>query len=210
MTEQRLIKLATVGWSVREERMYFWDARWRHHRLMGSLMALSTLLMFGREAAAECMPTAPARANTPGHLIQSASSMPARMMCGRVSASDPSGSHNVGGPSINYGVNYGHPSGFESGRWSLARTRSAEHIANEQQGTSPATPVQQSLSEMHWADARDWIHNPPEWLKAAKNYRRQGMPIIHLMQSQNKNTLLALGVSNHGKPGLYLTQKLPF
>jgi hypothetical protein len=64
------------------------------------------------------------------------------------------------------------------------------------------------LNELHWADSHDWIHNPPEWAKAVKNYRKQGVPIIHLMQS--KETTIALGVSNHGKPGLYFTRKLPF
>jgi hypothetical protein len=170
-------------------------------------MALSMLLVFSREAPAQCVPSAPAvaRTNIPGHLIES---IPMRNACGRESASRLLSSHNnVGTPP----VALGQPSGIESSRWSLARARSAEQIADEQQRTvAVGTPVQQSLSEVHWADARDWIHNPPEWVKAAKNYRRQGMPIIHLMQSQDKSTLLALGISNHGKPGLYLTQKLPF
>lgn len=69
-------------------------------------------------------------------------------------------------------------------------------------------PHKVMLNELHWADSHDWIHNPPEWAKAVKNYRKQGVPIIHLMQS--KETTIALGVSNHGKPGLYFTRKLPF
>jgi hypothetical protein len=100
---------------------------------------------------------------------------------------------------------------LEGNRWTSAAARSAVAIATRQaRDPESMTAVRRSLGELQWADAHDWIHNPPEWLAAAKNYRRQGMPIIHLMQSADKNTLLALGVSNHGKPGIYLTQKLPF
>jgi hypothetical protein len=176
---------------------------------MGSLMMLTLLLMFGREASAECTSTTPpaGRAVSPGHLIESMPSMSVRAACGRDNTSHFITSRTAG--SIASAAN---PlSTIQSSRWSLASVRSAEQIASHpQRDAELETPVQQSLSGVHWADSHDWIHNPPEWLKAAKNYRRQGMPIIHLMQSQDKSTLLAIGVSNHGKPGLYLTRKLPY
>ena len=104
-----------------------------------------------------------------------------------------------------------HPGGVEASRWSMAGALSAASIASQpEQNAEFATPVQRSLSDVHWTDTRDWVHNPPEWVKAARNYKRQGMPIVHLLQSQDKSSLLALGVSNRGKPGLYFTQKLPF
>jgi hypothetical protein len=94
-------------------------------------------------------------------------------------------------------------------RWSMAAAVSAANIVSQHARQSELeSPVARSLSELQWTDSRDWINNPPEWAKAAKNYKRQGMPILHLMQS--KDTLVALGVSNHGKPGLYFTRKVGF
>jgi hypothetical protein len=68
--------------------------------------------------------------------------------------------------------------------------------------------VHRTLDDVPWADARDWVHNPPQILQELRNYRRQGMPILHLVNSAQ--TVVALGLSNHGKPGLYFTRKLPF
>ena len=73
---------------------------------------------------------------------------------------------------------------------------------------SPAQSVHRTLDDVPWADARDWVHNPPQILQELRNYRRQGMPILHLVNSAQ--TVVALGLSNHGKPGLYFTHKLPF
>jgi hypothetical protein len=101
------------------------------------------------------------------------------------------------------------PSNGWTNRWSVQSAMSAATIATEHsRDTEYETPVERSMNEVHWADSHDWIHNPPEWIKEVKNYRKQGMPIIHLMES--KQTLIAIGVSNHGKPGLYFTRKLPF
>jgi hypothetical protein len=65
-----------------------------------------------------------------------------------------------------------------------------------------------SLDAVPWADSRDWVHNPPQILRDIRNYRRQGVPIIRLVNSAQ--TVVAFGVSNHGKPGLYFFRKLPF
>jgi hypothetical protein len=177
----------------------------RHGRTLGSFLALSLLLLFGREACADCLPTSatPAHGNTSSHLWEAVPGLTARGGCNRESPAHPA--------SYAAAVSSRLSAAMEASKWSLASTRSAEQIAAEHAPDASAeTPVQQSLSGVHWADSRDWIHNPPEWLQAAKNYKRQGMPILHLLQSQDKSTSLALGVSNHGKPGLYLTQKLPF
>jgi hypothetical protein len=181
---------------------------WTPRAVATSLMMLTALLLFGREACADCAPTTAAAGRTagPAHIIESLPSITARVACGRDSTSHFIASHPIGmAPAANA------LSAIQSSRWSLASVRSAEQIASRpQRDVELETPVQQSLSGVHWADSHDWVHNPPEWLKAAKNYRRQGMPILHLMQSQDKSTLLALGISNHGKPGLYLTRKLPY
>ena len=89
-----------------------------------------------------------------------------------------------------------------------AALSAADVVSQHSKDAGLESSMSRTLSELHWADSHDWINNPPEWVKAARNYRRQGMPIIHLMQS--KDTLVALGVSNHGKPGLYFTRKVGF
>jgi hypothetical protein len=48
--------------------------------------------------------------------------------------------------------------------------------------------------------------NPHEIVSQAHNIRRSGLPIVHLWQSQNN--LVALGLSPHGVPGVYFTQRL--
>ena len=94
-------------------------------------------------------------------------------------------------------------------RWSMAAAVSAANVVNEHAKESELdSPVARLLGDVRWTVWRDWINNPPDWVKAAKNYKRQGMPIIHLMQS--KDTLVALGISSHGKPGLYFTRKVGF
>ncbi len=75
-------------------------------------------------------------------------------------------------------------------------------------GANESSPSSRSLDAVPWADSRDWIHNPPQILKDIRNYRRQGVPIIRLVNSAQ--TVVAFGVSNRGKPGLYFIRKLPF
>jgi hypothetical protein len=53
-----------------------------------------------------------------------------------------------------------------------------------------------------------WVQRVPSWLiQDAKTYHRRGLPVLHLWESSNY--LLALGLSNHGVPGVYFSQKLP-
>ncbi len=80
--------------------------------------------------------------------------------------------------------------------------------ARSDAGATESSPSNRTLDTVPWADSRDWIHNPPQILKDIRNYRRQGVPIIRLVNSAQ--TVVAFGVSNHGKPGLYFTRKLPF
>lgn len=169
----------------------------RRIRQMATLPTLLILLLTSCEVSAECL-AAGAGMTHAG----------TRNVCGHESPSHVANLRAMTGLPV--AARAGAADALESSHRSLARAQSAARFANQQQNAPIESRVQQSLSGVRWADSRDWIHNPPEWLKAARNYRRQGMPIIHLLQSQDKNTLLALGVSNHGKPGLYLTQKLPF
>jgi hypothetical protein len=53
-----------------------------------------------------------------------------------------------------------------------------------------------------------WVQRVPSWLvEDAKTYHRRGLPVLHLWESSNY--LVALGLSNHGVPGVYFSQKLP-
>jgi hypothetical protein len=56
--------------------------------------------------------------------------------------------------------------------------------------------------------APSWVQqNVPQWITDnAKNYRRRGLPLLRLWESPHY--MVALGLSNHGVPGAYFTQKL--
>jgi hypothetical protein len=49
----------------------------------------------------------------------------------------------------------------------------------------------------------------PEIIRKARSFRRQGLPLVHLWQSDSGEHLLAIGLNAHGVPGIYLTQKVP-
>jgi hypothetical protein len=49
----------------------------------------------------------------------------------------------------------------------------------------------------------------PEIIRTARSFRRQGLPLVHLWQSDSGEHLLAIGLNAHGVPGIYLTQKVP-
>jgi hypothetical protein len=53
-----------------------------------------------------------------------------------------------------------------------------------------------------------WVGTVPDWVtNTARNYRHRGVPLVDLWQSSHY--MVALGLSNHGIPGVYFTQKLP-
>jgi hypothetical protein len=53
-----------------------------------------------------------------------------------------------------------------------------------------------------------WVQHVPSWvIQDAKTYHRRGLPLLHLWESSNY--VVALGLSNHGVPGVYFSQKLP-
>jgi hypothetical protein len=63
---------------------------------------------------------------------------------------------------------------------------------------------------MHWQTMPGpaWVQRVPSWvIQDATTYHRRGLPVLHLWESSNY--LVALGLSNHGVPGVYFSQKLP-
>jgi hypothetical protein len=102
----------------------------------------------------------------------------------------------------------------EDHRWLLAREMGVNAPYDYSHGRSAEldSPVARSISQLQWADSNDWIHNPPAWMREAvndaHNYKKRGMPIVHLWASPHG--VLAIGVNSHGTPGLYFSQRLPF
>ncbi len=112
------------------------------------------------------------------------------------------------------------PSGASASRWQLEQNRAyapppaysdnastsvasvvfrrspMSTMANESPTTST---VAQSLSSARWDDT-------PQVIQAAKQFKRRGLPLVHLWESEH--ALLALGLNQRGKPGLYITQKI--
>ena len=104
--------------------------------------------------------------------------------------------------------NESHPN---DNRWEAARVLGAASVVG-QGAAEHDSPVAQSMSEMPWAESRNWIRNPPEWLQDIKDSRRRRapVPVVHLWQSQQTQTVVALGVSHRGQPGLFISRKLPY
>jgi hypothetical protein len=99
----------------------------------------------------------------------------------------------------------------DDSRWETARVLGAATVAG--QGSSEhESAVARSMSELRWADSSDWIRNPPPWLQEIKDSRRlrAPVPVVHLWQSQQTHTLIALGVSHRGQPGVFISRKLPY
>jgi hypothetical protein len=99
----------------------------------------------------------------------------------------------------------------DDNRWETARVLGAATVAG--QGASEhESAVSRSMSELRWADSSDWIRNPPPWLQEIKDSRRlrAPVPVVHLWQSQQTQTLIALGVSHRGQPGVFISRKLPY
>jgi hypothetical protein len=101
--------------------------------------------------------------------------------------------------------------GRNDNRWETARVLGAASVV-DQSAAEHESPVARSMSELPWADSSNWIRNPPEWLQDIKDSRRRRapVPVLHLWQSRQTQTLVALGVSHRGQPGLFISRKLPY
>jgi len=90
-----------------------------------------------------------------------------------------------------------------------ATTALKSGLAASPAGSSAATQNSALVSgfSVPWDDSPAWMHSAPTLVHAAKEFRRQGLPILHLWQSTHYQ--LALGLSSHGRAGLYFTQRIP-
>jgi hypothetical protein len=57
---------------------------------------------------------------------------------------------------------------------------------------------------IQWRESREIVS--PNIVSLVRNYRRDGLPIVHLYQSQQN--ILAIGLNNHGIPGIYFTRHI--
>jgi hypothetical protein len=54
-----------------------------------------------------------------------------------------------------------------------------------------------------------WQKDEPQLLRTARTFRKQGLPLVHLWQSDSGEHMLSMGLNSHGVPGIWLTQKVP-
>jgi hypothetical protein len=54
-----------------------------------------------------------------------------------------------------------------------------------------------------------WQRDEPQIFRTARAFRRQGLPLVHLWQSDSGEHMLSIGLNSHGVPGIWLTQKVP-
>jgi hypothetical protein len=57
---------------------------------------------------------------------------------------------------------------------------------------------------IQWRESREIVN--ADIVGLVRNYRRDGLPIVHLYQSNQ--SVLAVGLNNHGVPGIYFTRHI--
>ena len=74
---------------------------------------------------------------------------------------------------------------------------------------SPAAAADRSAGEqprpgfaIQWRESREIVN--ADIVSLVRNYRRDGLPIVHLWQSDQNR--LAIGLNSHGLPGIYFTR----
>jgi hypothetical protein len=95
---------------------------------------------------------------------------------------------------------------------SLSRAREfAQPGAQKARPADPyGDPPDRGGLNLHSAFPIKWESTPanlnPKIVSLARNFRRNGLPLVHLWGSGRN--LLALGLNPHGKPGRYFTQNM--
>lgn len=172
--------------------------RWRD---LASALAFLVLLWLAGNANAQCVPeTLATRVAALSHAPASRPGSPGDLLS-RVGCDSYSATHSLAQrPVRNVSV---------VGARSLPAEVKRGAEPQSSIGESAESPVAARLS-LRWRNlqAPPWSDTVPDWvMKDAVNYRRRGLPLVHLWQSTNYQ--LALGLSNHRVPGLYFMQKVP-
>jgi hypothetical protein len=93
------------------------------------------------------------------------------------------------------------------------RFEASSHVSGRLQDWSVHTgPIDANDEERsRVAFAIQWQDDPPfvspKVASLARNFRHDGLPVVHLWQSGRN--LLAIGLNPHGKPAIYFTQQRP-
>jgi hypothetical protein len=82
------------------------------------------------------------------------------------------------------------------------RTRDARHTIAANHGAAPGAQVPKNWAGLHQVDLAMRIP-----ARFALRVHHEGLPLLRLWQT--KSALLSLGLNPKGKPGLWLTQKVP-
>ncbi|HEV7432707.1 MAG TPA: hypothetical protein VGN77_06655, partial [Steroidobacteraceae bacterium] len=79
----------------------------------------------------------------------------------------------------------------------------ARDVAEERSGNARSIGAQRPGEfAIAWRESREIVS--PDVVSLVRNFRRNGLPIVHLYQSDRN--LLAIGLNNHGMPGIYFTR----
>jgi hypothetical protein len=81
----------------------------------------------------------------------------------------------------------------------------APHSSREEISLELASAGATGVSDSSVAFPVRW--QKPELERVVRSFRRAGLPIVHLWGSGRN--VLAIGLSPHGVPGIYFTQKVP-
>ena len=79
----------------------------------------------------------------------------------------------------------------------LPSTRIMSEGVDESGKGHPALPF-----PIRWRETREIVN--PDIVTLVRNYRRSGLPLVHLWKSDTN--LLAIGLNTHGMPGIYFTR----
>jgi hypothetical protein len=172
--------------------------KWRD---LASALAFLVLLWLAGNANAQCVPEAlPGRVATLPHAPASRPNSPgdplSRVSCGSFGVTHSLAQRRVPNESVVVARSLG-----------AQIERGAEPQSSFGVSTESAVAARLSL---RWRNlqAPRWSGTVPDWvMKDAVNYRRRGLPLVHLWQSTNYQ--LAVGLSNHRVPGIYFLQKVP-
>ena len=83
------------------------------------------------------------------------------------------------------------PTGAESRELPAAAGRDRKTVEHSPSGMA-----------IQWRESREIVN--ADIVGLVRNYRRDGLPIVHLYQSTQN--VLAIGLNNHGVPGIYFTR----
>jgi len=195
----------------------FWGALQRTPHKLSCLAALVFLLSLNVDVRAQCVADATGLSAVPGnHSISGRSALRGtlnfsntaawQLACRKGTATQAVVGHR---PAMSFGSRLSMATAGEAIAHDTRiemEPRTDMPSATEAQMASPIA----SRFDVRWQTSPGpaWVQNVPDWVTSnARNYRHRGLPLVHLWESPHY--LVALGLSNHGVPGLYFSQRLP-